>query len=95
MSSIIKIVCISFLIFTLVGCKTTEVISLEKTPLNLSVPKHLELEPIEWNVRIIDNDPYFMLNSENYESLARNTEQIQNRLYLFHQYIKEYKEYYE
>ena len=68
---------------------------MKRTELNLTLPTPLELRAVKWTVIVVDDVPYFSVDGKNYEKLAKNIEDSQNRLYLQHVIIMKQKEFYE
>lgn len=85
------------IVLTLTGCSTFSVKTepTVKPSLDISIPGPVSLRPVEWNVLIIENTPYYALDAENFENLSVNTEILQNRLNLQRNIILKQKEYYE
>jgi len=81
----------------MVGCShlTVDTQSIERPKLGLTVPSPLELRPTQFKILKYEDKMYFALDTEGYENLSKNTEDIQNRLYVYHNIIKQQKEYYE
>lgn len=83
--------------FTLTGCESFKVITeaLDRPTLGITQPAPLDLRPVEWRVFNYENTPYYALDSKNYENLSKNTEDIQNRLFLDEEIIKKQESFYE
>lgn len=100
MSSTFKIILAIFLLIGLSGCSafSTNIKVTSKPKPELVIPqieRPLEnLAPVNFRVIIIDGNSMYVLDEKNYSNLSNNMEKIQSRLNLYHNSIKEYKEYY-
>lgn len=80
----------------LVSCETLRIKTEEVPRLKFEahIPEPLKLDNVEWVVFTYDGVTYFALDSDNYSKLSINTEQLQSRLYYFHNVIIEQQKYY-
>lgn len=77
-------------IMLLTGCGTTSRVSFieAKRPVpKIDVPPPLNPLPVTFKLLEHDDVVYFSLDSNNYENLAKNTEDVQNRLFYYHKLI--------
>lgn len=81
------------------ACSTTNTVPIlqkeQKTKLELTKPKPLKLTDVKWKIIEKDGKPFFVVDAEGYSILAKNFEELQNRLWLDHNIILKYQEYYE
>ncbi len=79
------------------GCSTFSVFTkpIERTHLDIQVPAPLKLRSVDWKVVKTNNKIYFSLDSKNFGRLTKNTEDVQNRLYLQTKIIEKQQEFYE
>ncbi len=64
-------------VFLLAGCTSVPIVKVMDTPIiNPPLPPKLKLRPVEWSVINVDTNSYFALDSEGYENLASNIDDI-------------------
>ena len=81
----------------LTSCETLSVTTepIERPKLEVSIPEPLKLRETEWTVLDVEDKTYFALDTKGFENLAKNAEDVQNRLHLQQKIIYSYKEFYE
>lgn len=91
-----KIILLFTCMVILSSCVTTSVktVPIERVSLDIQIPQPLNLRTVKWKVHKINGDIYFSLDEKNFKYLSKNTEDVQNRLYLQHSIIKKQKEFY-
>lgn len=79
------------------GCSSFTVMteSPERAELETSLPSPLELRRTNWRILKQNDNVYFSLNTENFQNLTRNIEDLQNRLFLQRNIIIEQREFYK
>ena len=99
MSSFIKKIGLSCAVLVLLtGCSETFKIATEEVArpkLGISIPEPLKLRDTDWKVIKVDDVTYFGLTADEFTDLTKNTEDVQNRLYLYHSIIEKQQDYYE
>ena len=92
------------LIVTISGCGTfgtkhieTVSVPVEKTPLNLSDPRPLDLTPylLDWTVIINGEEVYYGLSPDEYRDLSIMFLEIRNHIEQQKNITKQYRKYYE
>jgi len=89
------LICICFSLSSCGWLTKTEYLDIGKPVLEISKPEPLKLYTVNWDVRVIEDKPYFILDSNNFENLAKNTEMLQNRLFLQNKIIDSQTQYYK
>lgn len=68
---------------------------LKRATLDIPAPPPLEMDPVQWTIKVENDEPQYCVDTDNFVNLANNLEKVQNRLDLQKSTIEKQKEYYE
>lgn len=96
MSTLIKTVILLSSCLLLSGCFgfNVKTMPIERQPLTIEKPSPLQLRETKFKVLKYEDLTYYALDSKGFAALSKNTEDVQNRLFLYDQIIEKQQEYY-